>query len=136
MAGVKRTPLEIGRKFGHLTVLGDGKDKREGKQNVRMVHVDCVCGVEKEVRYSTLMYEMVKSCGCKSKEMAKETMDRNRLAYANVSGVVSRVTELDNIHKERLTEIMKMEKDILTGKRPIKDISLMHEKTREFLFIK
>jgi hypothetical protein len=31
---------------------------------------------------------------------------------------------------------MKMEKDILTGKRPLKDISLMHEKTREFLFIK
>ena len=135
MAGVKRTPLEIGRKFGHLTVLGDGKDKREGKQNVRMVHVECVCGVEKEVRYSTLMYEMVKSCGCKSKEMAKETMDRNHLAYAKMP-IVTRVSELDIMRKERLSEIMRMESDILSGVKPLSYISLMHEKTREFLFIK
>jgi hypothetical protein len=115
--------------------LGDALDKREGKQIVRMVHVECICGVEKNVRYSTLMYEMVKSCGCKSKEMAKETMDRNHLAYAKMP-VVTRVSELDTMRKERLAEIVSMESDIILGKRPITDVSYLHEKTREFLFIK
>jgi len=135
MPGVKRTPLEIGRKFGYLTVLGDGKDKREGKQTVRMVHVECVCGVEKEVRYSTLMYEMVKSCGCKSKEMAKETMDRNHLAYAKMP-VVTRVSEIKRERDVKLANIGLIEHGLLTGKLPSSYISLMHERTREFLDLK
>jgi hypothetical protein len=132
MAGVKRTPLEIGKKFGHLTVLGDGIDKREGKQNVRMVHVECICGKEKEVRYSTLMYEMVKSCGCKSKEMAKETMDRNHELYAK-EPIKNKVTELIKERNVKLANIGLIEHGLLTGKLPPSYISLMHEKTREFL---
>jgi len=137
MAGVKRTPLDIGKKFGYLTVLGDGKDKREGKQNVRMVHVECICGKEKEVRYSTLMYEMVKSCGCKSKEMSMETMERNnKLALVPVP--VTPRAELrerfENDKKQRLEEIRQMESDLISGR--LRDISPIHTKTREFLDLK
>jgi len=137
MPGVKRTPLEIGRKFGYLTVLGDGKDKREGKQTVRMVHVECICGVEKEVRYSTLMYEMVKSCGCKSKEMSMETMERNNKLASVPMPVTPRQELRDRFEQHRKAlenEIRQMESDLISGR--LKDISPIHTKTREYLDLK
>lgn len=134
MSGTKRTPLEIGRKFGYLTVLGDGKDKREGKQTVRMVHVECICGVEKEVRYSTLMYDMVNSCGCMSKKLAKETMDRNHIKYTqNPPPSFTRVNKRKEFEHKKLANIQLMEDGLISGKLGISWLSLMHERTRELV---
>lgn len=57
-----------GRKFGRLTVIEEAKNKKDSQI---LWLCKCECGSETEVRAYHLRKSLAKSCGCISKEKAK-----------------------------------------------------------------
>jgi hypothetical protein len=70
--GIKNEELPIGKKYNRLTIIGPSDKK--SKKGQKFVTVQCDCGVIKEIKYSTVKSGDTKSCGCLSKEIAKDLM--------------------------------------------------------------
>jgi hypothetical protein len=58
--------------FGRLTVIGEGLIELVGKrqQRIRRVHCRCECGVERDIRYTSLLTGVTTSCGCLASEVS------------------------------------------------------------------
>ena len=72
-------PLNLaGKRFGRITVVKESGRSKAGKTVWRCI---CDCGAEKNVVGGVLMSGLVKSCGCLSKDTAKEYGQRMRDAH-------------------------------------------------------
>jgi len=54
----------IGEVYGKLTVTGPAETRISSGQKKKYVTVRCECGTVKEVRYTHLLQDRTKSCGC------------------------------------------------------------------------
>lgn len=79
----------IGKIFTHLTVIRI----IGSKLNRAFCTVKCICGVEKELRVSSIISGATKSCGCKTKELISMSLRRDltglkfgRLSVIKVTG--------------------------------------------------
>lgn len=71
----KRT-VQPGGEFGRWTALEPGEITAKGEQKWRC---RCVCGAEREVLARALLYGLSTSCGCLTRERARETNAMNLL---------------------------------------------------------
>jgi len=62
-----RGKYKEGKQFGYWTVIGKSQDKNK-------LTCRCICGTEKDVFISLLQSGKSMSCGCKSKEISKQTL--------------------------------------------------------------
>lgn len=81
----ERKPLQVGQKFGKLTVIGlDHIDKRVGtKGDIRYHYIylcQCECGNKHKVRKTLLLSGNIKSCGClqHTEEYQKQKGERQK----------------------------------------------------------
>lgn len=65
MSQKKYPPIEIGQKYGRLTVIREDPKK---KIDQRCWFVRCVCGTEKSIRQAQLKNGSSQSCGCLQRE--------------------------------------------------------------------
>jgi hypothetical protein len=70
----------IGLKYERLTILREGTSIKYGKTTMRKVWCKCDCGVEKEIDLNSIKRKKSTSCGCFSKEVAKENSTKHGLA--------------------------------------------------------
>lgn len=64
-------PVQVGAKFGRLTVISDGWEQVTAKGGCySMVEVECDCGTKKFIRPRSLWPRGIQSCGCLQREAA------------------------------------------------------------------
>lgn len=69
----KPNPVQVGAKFGRLTVLSLGWEQVTASGACHnMAEVQCECGKRKFIRPRSLWPRGIKSCGCLQREMAAE----------------------------------------------------------------
>lgn len=116
----KKTILQIGTKFGKLTVQGEAGSKQFGGYKVRMITVKCFCGNVLDVTYPNLKSGVTRSCGC------------NRLNYRMLK--LGSQPENKIIHprtnKKKLHNITLMELALINGRG---NINRMWELTTDVL---
>lgn len=79
---MRRIEIEIGSKFGNLTILKEVEPTYNLKNEmIRMVECICDCGNIKTVRLGNLRFGTVKSCGCLHREIASNTMSKTLLKH-------------------------------------------------------
>lgn len=76
----------IGQQFGRLTVLKRNLDVPYGKKYESQWYCQCSCGNIVSVRYSALVHQKTRSCGCLKKEMTskRNTLDLTNKRYGNI----------------------------------------------------
>ena len=81
MSGTKRQPVNIGEKYGRLTIIElVGKTAHGSKQ----YHCLCDCGNETIVLGTELRRGHTKSCGCLFKEVQLKTMTKHGKRYTRI----------------------------------------------------
>ncbi len=78
--GAKREPLEIGKRYGMLVIMGEAKDRIDVNGAVnRMVFVKCDCGTLKKVFLSTVRGHRTLSCGCSKFKLRKDALNYDKV---------------------------------------------------------
>jgi hypothetical protein len=79
---MKRLEIEMGSKFGDLTIIKEVEPIYNSKKEmIRIVECDCDCGNKSIVRLGNLRFGTVKSCGCLHRKVASETMSKTLLKH-------------------------------------------------------
>lgn len=79
-----RNPVQIGERFGRLTVIGEGGHSvTKAGVRARLVIVRCDCGIEKTIKPSPLRPGSIVSCGCRAREIAKERAGTMNLTHGD-----------------------------------------------------
>lgn len=144
----RRKPAPINQRFGSLFVIEEMKDViLESGYIVRRLKVKCDCGVVCEKNYTSVINGGTRSCGCLTRKLKKETFesnqtlreyvsqkDREELALLKFNEVALKKAEERIKRKPKiLTNIRLMELGLADWKLPKSYLSLMHERTREYL---
>ena len=83
-----RQPVLKDQRFSKLTVIEDLGLQPHGAKTRALVKVMCACGKEKTVLRSSLVFEKIKSCGCRRAEVMRAIgcLGLNRKAFGAAAG--------------------------------------------------
>ena len=88
--GLKPIPIEIGSRYGRLTVIAVSRSMRSGQQR-RFAVVRCDCGAEKHVPVSVLVRGSTKSCGCLSRENSRTRSSQMFKKHGQTKSLIHRI---------------------------------------------
>lgn len=109
---MKALHIEIGKKFGRLTVLRELENVMSGGQSVRQFEAQCDCGNIVATRPTLIVQGRQQSCGCLQREAASRSGKLRRKALGE-SAINSVVNAYRQAAKKRSLEFSLTREDVV-----------------------